>query len=147
RCKRVRAVLRLVRDELGEKTYRRENASVRDAARPLTEVRDAKVLRDALDGLAEHFAGEVRPKAFAAARAALEENRAAGRERVRKQDGAFADVAAALGKARRRARRWSVGHKGWPALRRGLRQVYRQGRRAQAAAAADPSVENLHEWR
>jgi hypothetical protein len=47
--KRVRSVLRLVRDEIGEKTYRRENRRFRDGARPPTEVRDAKVLVEALE--------------------------------------------------------------------------------------------------
>src|SRR5258707_559913 len=44
RFKKVRAVLRLLRDELGEKTYRQHNACFRDAAQPLAELRDAMVL-------------------------------------------------------------------------------------------------------
>jgi CHAD domain-containing protein len=48
RLKRVRAGLRLLREAMGEGRYRRENALIRDAARPLTELRDAKVLLDAL---------------------------------------------------------------------------------------------------
>src|SRR5262249_24261035 len=42
--KRVRAVLRLVRPVIGEKVFQRENTCFRDAARPLTEVRDARIL-------------------------------------------------------------------------------------------------------
>ena len=52
RIKRARAALRLLRDALGESVYQRENAALRDAARPLSEVRDAKILIDALDELA-----------------------------------------------------------------------------------------------
>jgi len=47
--KRVRAVVRLVRYAIGESTYRFVNDSIRDAGRPLSEVRDAKVLVEALD--------------------------------------------------------------------------------------------------
>jgi len=47
--KKVRALLRLVRDELDDKVYRDENTCFRDAGRPLTAVRDAKVLIEALD--------------------------------------------------------------------------------------------------
>src|SRR5262249_26458757 len=54
RCKRLRGLLRLVRDGLGDARYREENVCLRDAARPLTEVRDARVLVDVLDRLAEH---------------------------------------------------------------------------------------------
>src|SRR5215471_7581166 len=64
RLKRVRAGLRLLRTALGDRLYREENASFRDAARPLTEVRDAKVLLDTFDQLLEHFRGQVNVKAL-----------------------------------------------------------------------------------
>lgn len=47
----TRAGLRLLREALGEAAYRRLNRLVRDAARPLTPIRDAKVLRDTLDNV------------------------------------------------------------------------------------------------
>ena len=53
RLKRVRAGLRLLREVIGKGRYRRENALIRDAFRPLTELRDAKVLLDAFDAIAE----------------------------------------------------------------------------------------------
>src|ERR1700683_1806158 len=49
--KRIRAVLRLVRGELGEQIYHRENICFRDAGRPLTEIRDARVLLETLEQL------------------------------------------------------------------------------------------------
>src|SRR5262245_8391530 len=52
--KRTRAGLRLLRVALGETSYRRLNRSVRDAARALTPIRDAKVLHDTLDDLVQH---------------------------------------------------------------------------------------------
>src|SRR5260370_31890223 len=57
--KKVRANLRLLREELGLRAYQRENAWAREAARPLTGVRDAKVLLETLAELAEHFPGEL----------------------------------------------------------------------------------------
>src|SRR4051812_15935056 len=57
--KKIRAVLRLVRDEVGKNIYRLENDCFRDAARPLTEVRDAKVQIDTLDKLAKHFPKQI----------------------------------------------------------------------------------------
>jgi CHAD domain-containing protein len=47
-CKRVRAALRLLRECLGSDVYRRENKRIRDAAKPLTAVRDAFMLRKTL---------------------------------------------------------------------------------------------------
>ncbi|HKN40971.1 MAG TPA: CHAD domain-containing protein [Acidimicrobiia bacterium] len=51
RAKKLRALLRLVRPELGDDVYRRENRALRDAARRLSPVRDAWVLVETLDGL------------------------------------------------------------------------------------------------
>ena len=62
--KKVRALLRLVRPEIGEKAYKEENSCLRDAARPLTEVRDAKILVDVLDGLVAHYAEQISGRAF-----------------------------------------------------------------------------------
>ena len=42
--KRARATLRLLRDGIGDTAYRRANQQLRDAARPLSGVRDAKVM-------------------------------------------------------------------------------------------------------
>ena len=42
----IRVGLPLAGAELGEEVYRRENAAFRDAGRPLTEIRDARVLLD-----------------------------------------------------------------------------------------------------
>jgi hypothetical protein len=53
--KKPRAVLRLVRPAIDAKTYCQENTYLRDAGRPLSEVRDARTFIDTLDRLAEHF--------------------------------------------------------------------------------------------
>src|SRR3954451_12630663 len=49
--KRVRATVRLARDELGDEAYRRENVAFRDAGRRLGGVRDSQVLLETLDAL------------------------------------------------------------------------------------------------
>src|SRR5215217_6762063 len=51
--KRLRATVRLARDELGDEVYRRENSAFRDAGRRLAGARDSGVLLEALDGLSE----------------------------------------------------------------------------------------------
>jgi CHAD domain-containing protein len=53
--KKIRAVLRIVRPVIGEKRYRKENTCLRDAGRPLTEVRDARILIETVDKLVEHY--------------------------------------------------------------------------------------------
>jgi CHAD domain-containing protein len=144
RFKKVRALLRLVRPELGEKVYKRENARFRDAARPLSEVRDARVLVEALDALVERSDdGE----SFGPVRKALQARQRVIRRRVLKDEQAPAQVVEAVEEARQRLKGWAIGRKGWAALAKGLKRVYKAGRDAFDAALAEPSVENLHEWR
>src|SRR3954470_10433076 len=49
--KRSRAMLRLVRDALSRRVYRLANLTLRDAGRPLSAARDARVLMESLDDL------------------------------------------------------------------------------------------------
>ena len=53
KIKRARAMLRLLREAIGEDAYRRENAALRDVARPLSQVRDAHIAVETLAGLLE----------------------------------------------------------------------------------------------
>jgi CHAD domain-containing protein len=144
--KKARASLRLVREGLGSRLYRKENSSFRDAARPLTEVRDAKVLLETLDDLADHFPGAVSIPALAEVHLALEEYQHEVRERVRKESSLGA-VRDSLKETRKRARDWPLEGRGWSVLGAGLSRVYEAGRDAFEAARNEPSVENLHEWR
>lgn len=54
-CKRVRGVLRMVREGIGEEIYRRENAAFRDAARPLSPLRDTTVMVETIADLVGYF--------------------------------------------------------------------------------------------
>jgi CHAD domain-containing protein len=144
--KKLRALVRLVRDEIGEKTYRLENATFRDAVRPLSSVRDAEALVRSLDLLAERFAEEVRPRTFGRLRKVLPARLRA----LRKAAGtraAMRHAAALVARARSRVGKWTIRHDGWEALERGVARIYARARAARRCAVDDPSVEHLHEWR
>jgi CHAD domain-containing protein len=145
--KKVRSVLRLVRDEIGEKTYRRENRRFRDAARPLTEVRDAKALVEALDKLAERSAQEAKTRFFPRVRTSLQADRRAVRRRVLKDVRAIPQVVSDVKAGRDCLRDWSIPDNDWSGLCDGLKKTYKGGRRALAAAEKDANSEALHEWR
>ena len=135
--KRLRAVVRLSRDQLGDETRRRENAAFRDAGRELSGARDARVLVETLDKLdAEGFAG---------LRAAL----IADHERAVGSDDRPDEVAIreAIHEARERVATWPLDDAGPATLAPGLRRIHKRGRRAYKAAKQDPSSANLHELR
>ena len=144
--KKLRAVLRLVRPAVGEKNYRRENTCFRDAARPLTEVRDAKILIETLDGLVKHFQEHIDGRAFSDVRKALQENLRSVRKRVLDEHNAFTVAAEVVRQARERVKSWTDVPNKWSAMGQGLENTYRQARAAFEAAAA-PTIETLHEWR
>ncbi len=145
--KKARAMLRLLRPAIGGATYRRENAALRDIARPFSEIRDARVLLQTLDGLARRSRGSALPTGIGELQHVLRQERAAIRAKLLRENGSFVGPLQALREAHRRAGRWRVGRKGWAVLGAGLARVYGQGRRALILARADPTAARLHEWR
>jgi len=147
RFKEIRGTLRLVRDELGEKTFQRENRTYRDAGRPLSMVRDAKVLLDSLDGLIEHFHGRVKPQHLSPLRRSLLAKRRNIRKRVLQKDHAVSQIVEDLREAKKRVKDWPLKKRGWKAIEGGICRVYKEARQAMKSATAKNSDENLHEWR
>lgn len=145
--KKVRAMLRLVRPAIGVKTYRAENTCFRDAARPLTEVRDARILIETLDKLTEHFHELLAGRAFADIGKALEDNLRAVRKHVLDDGNAFATVSDVIRQATERVKSWTAVSNRWASIGEGLEATYRRAAAAYAKAAAEPTVQSLHEWR
>lgn len=146
RLKELRSVLRLLRGPLPRATFRRENTTYRDAARPLSDLRDAAVLIETLANLLAHYDEE--PKAYAPLAGALERRHRAALKAARDR-GAVRHLRTTLTTARER-----IPHLPLPAdaddfspLVPGLRRTYRDGRRAMEVALDDPSDDHLHEWR
>jgi CHAD domain-containing protein len=143
--KKERALLRLVRGEIGDGTYRAENGALRDAARRLSGLRDAQVGLLTLDRLAEPAAGQVPLETMERLRAAL-----AGDGDGRAPDGLpalAAAVAVELTDVRARVKSWRLERDDWALVSGGLRRAYERGVAALGDVEADPTVEHLHEWR
>jgi CHAD domain-containing protein len=81
--KKLRGLIRLVRDELGDKQYKRENIFYRDLNRRLSKVRDTAALTEILTRLEERFAEELTENAFASVRRSFTARRGSGRLRRR----------------------------------------------------------------
>ena len=146
--KKIRAVLRLVRGELGKKAYRAENRRYRDAGRLLGESRDAEVKLETLQGLAERFGDELPAGPTVAWREALETDRrrlaAGGSEGLAEK---VEQAVAAIEAGRERIPDWTLRADSWELLEPGLTRTYRDGRRALAWARTEGDAEALHEFR
>jgi CYTH domain-containing protein/CHAD domain-containing protein len=142
--KKARAALRLVREEVGEETFKRENVALRDAARLLSASRDAEVKLETLEALVEGGAGDAPPGPTALWRDAL----TADRDRIVEAEGDQIETAVEeIEAVASRAPEWPLRHTGWKLLSPGLDTAYTEGRDAFEALPARPSFEAVHELR
>ena len=144
--KKTRSLLRLGRGVLERDQRRRENAALRRAGRELSSARDAEVMLDAADDLADRFVGRVPQPTFDAIRRHLVAERDPARRRLL-ESGLTAQVADELKAVRSRIDDWTMDRSGWKALEPGLGRSYARGRVGLERARTNPTVENLHEWR
>lgn len=144
--KKIRAVARLVRKDLGSRTFARANVRLRDAARPLSEVRDAQILVEAVGRLAKHFSGEVAAADLAAVEQALTDRRRLICIRTFEHEDALTKASATLEEIGSQVRAWNVDGN-WSSLQHGLKRIYRDGRKALDRAVDSPAMETLHELR
>ncbi|HEU4598359.1 MAG TPA: CHAD domain-containing protein [Solirubrobacterales bacterium] len=142
--KKLRTVLRLVRDELPQGVYEEENRRYRDAGRALSASRDAEVKAQTLETLAKCADG-LPEEAVEAWRQILARDREAAND-VARDDPAFAATIELIEAGREGIERWK-SKDDWRAIGRGLKRVYRRGRQARKAAEGEPSEANVHEWR
>jgi len=149
--KRLRALLRLLRGELGERAYARESATLREIARRLSEARDAAVMLATLDALITRH-----PRRLGRRGGVRELRRrlAAEHERLRQQtlaDAATrAEVLGELHAFRWRVAAWSLpASPGLELVGDDLARLYRQGRKRYRRAARDKGnrMIAMHQWR
>lgn len=143
-CKKIRALLRLIRPA-NEKFYRRQNARFRDSARPLSILRDAKVMQESLERLLQQNQLSADQHNFSAvhrrlqahhdkllpAAEAMERHLARFARQVRRETDSF-------------KRLEGIGLKD---IAKGLALTYRRGRRAMRQACGEGAAEHFHEWR
>jgi CHAD domain-containing protein len=142
--KKIRALLRLVRDDMNGDVFAQENICFRNAGRHLSAVRDAAVMLETFDNLLDQFSAQLAAEAFTELRRVLGQSSAI--QRAEKQK-ALAMAAKTIRAARRRVAQWPINHDGFSTLRSGIARAYKRGCRSFAQAVDQPSVEHFHEWR
>ena len=139
--KKLRALLRLVKSELGS-AYKLEARALRDMGRRLSTLRDADALFTALDQLKSKLPA----KTMSAIRRGLEKHK-----KQVESEAAFEtlmpQLATDLGKARLAVKDWPMKADGFDAIASGLEEAYRAGRAAFRRAHKHSDRERWHEWR
>jgi CHAD domain-containing protein len=143
--KKSRAALRLLRGAIGEIAYRRENTTLRDAARPLGVARDSKVSIVALDDLVERHDSALGSLKLDKFRRVLRREQTSTRHAitlamVNRQRKVLREV-------ERRSERWIMKGDDWRVIGAGLERMYRRAKKRMKAAASSRDGEDLHDWR
>jgi CHAD domain-containing protein len=140
--KKARAVLRLVRKEIGNGALRRQDRRLRNAGRLMTEIRDAEVrletMRQLEEGTHHHYRSYQKIEKVLAAEL---ENFLAAFGGWEKKAVPLLEHADQLGK------KWPVSGYREQELRRAVRRTYKSGRRALAKVQKELSSANIHELR
>ncbi len=155
--KRLRALLRLLRDELGGKRFRHENAVLRGCARRLAGPRDAEAMVDTLDALARRHpkladrpsirggVRELRAQLLAEREAAT-----AGRDPGGSELSQHRAIVADLRALHTRVLDWELHEDPGDQARLpapGLERIYREGRRGLRRARRRRDIDTMHAWR
>jgi CHAD domain-containing protein len=149
--KRLRALLRLVKDEIGEQAYSRESAVVRSAGKRLSQARDAEVLLHTLDDLVERQPKALgRRRGVQRLRARLAHECEGAAELALSESTAHPGLQEDLSAMRGRVAAWELAEPGGiEAIEPALERLYRSGRQRmrRAERAGGPGGRRLHEWR
>ena len=145
--KKVRAVLRMIRPKIGQSAFRFENECLRDAGRPLSEMRDATIFAQTLEKLKTDFAEALPAETFVPVHEELLAHQDQVRKRVLDKQQTLAGTAAAIGGAIERVSVWLDVPNKWSSISKGVQRVYRQARRRHREVKADATMETRHEWR
>lgn len=143
--KKVRALLRLMRDELGP-VYRTANVRLRGIGRKLSDFRDTQSIVEISDSLQKKYRGQLTAPAFKSIRGGLlaSKKQAESRGNI---DHVLARMALNLARAAEHIDEWALERDGFAAIEPGLEKCFRAGRKAFRYALKHPTAENFHEWR
>jgi CHAD domain-containing protein len=149
--KRLRALLRVLRGELGERAYERENAALRGIARSLSQARDTAVMLATLDALIErHPRRLARRRGVRALRRRLAEEAARVQRQTLAAPGERAELLGELHALRWRISAWPLpARAGLELVEEELRRLYAQGRRRGRGVRRREGERTLamHRWR
>lgn len=151
--KRLRAMLRLVRDSISHDVYHTDNAALKLVAAELGAVRDSWVMSQILDRLLPHDDASAAAVNMLVGR--LQERYRAESSAILDNEAHMASIMDQLQNARKRAARWTVvaGEQSAPlphefaTVAPGLQRVYKRGRRGMRIVADSPTDTLLHVWR
>lgn len=145
--KRIRAVLRLIRDEIGYSHYHRENLFFRDLARQMAPVRDSYVLCQTVKSLETNHPEVISTNDYSFLKERLSIQIDQDLDRFIGSSGGFERVLTDIGQAEKRIDQYCLLRHDYVSIKKGIRRVYRSGRFHHSRIGSSFDTELLHEYR
>ena len=142
--KKLRALLRLVREGLGRKLYHREKAGLRKLNGALSPVREATVHLKTLGSLRRGYPNGLSKNNFDNLKQALLQIKT---RRIRALKTSKFLGRAKIRRIKSKVGDWKLGKINARSLWSGIEQARQRFRDAQQRAKLEPNDENIHEWR
>lgn len=135
-CKKVRAVLWLIRDEIDSKTYRSDALHFRNLSALVAPARDSYLTVLAVQNM--ELPAEVKATLLTDLKATYQQAIA---------DAPLESVVAQLQEGIRRVESWSFKKQGFGMISPTLKRMYKRGKARMKFAYRNATPENFHEWR
>lgn len=145
--KKMRGLIRLVRDTIGKKKYRQENVFFRDLGRELSPVRDSHAIIESLMKLKEHCSDDWVLDNFSVIKWELEKHLNESHQTQEQLQNRKKKVREKLEKSYQRVANWPEIPHAFGSLEGGLFRVYQRGYNDFHQSYENPTTENLHDWR
>jgi CHAD domain-containing protein len=143
--KKIRAIWRLIRDDIGQDNYQNENRFYRDLGRKMASMREAKVYLNTIEAL-EDSTNEDQVMLFPTIKDSLIHH-----YRVEKikftEDHLFDQVTEQVEQGKQRVNELKLKNNDFDVCKVGIKRVYKRGVKTFHRAKSEPTAEHLHEWR
>lgn len=155
---RIRSVLRLVRDQIGDESYRTENTILRETQENLEQYVAGRPPVAALDQLTAHYRQQLQPDALSALRVRLVQRAQIQRLTAAAESGDGEELIQRIRRARARFDAWPLAEDDiriygrdpvaddFSAISPGLGATYRRGRRRLSKCTQHPTAAGFAAW-
>jgi CHAD domain-containing protein len=145
--KKMRGLLRLVRNELGEDIFKKENILFRDTGRILSPIRDAAVMVESLNLIKKNYSNEIKQNEYDLLKKNLSVRARRVRSQFKKNKELIEAVINILENHKSDIIKLPLRKKTFTQLIPSINLVYERGLNAMQTAVRYPSASNFHEWR
>lgn len=145
--KRLRALVRLIRDDLGETQYKSANIAFRDAGRLLSGARDQYVFRQCLEEIRSGYGKYLKVRVFKSLETRLQEQHNLELASLEKDKSDIDEVRKTLEEMVTEVKSWELKDTGFDNIGSSIARVYHRGHSALQTVMENPDPHKYHEWR